>query len=118
MKLELDDAQIRATVVDAVLRSIDENKQQELIKGALAYLLKPGDDCRYGKKPPLEAIFDDACADVAKEICAQQLRDNPEIRERLNEVVLAVTNKIVDKSWPEACDKLADSLVHELTKRY
>lgn len=91
LTIKLDNSQVRATVEDAILRLIDADAQQELIRTALAHLTKPYDrPYSYGSdqpKSPLAQAFVIAVDQVVTQTARQLLAEGTPLRSDLDKLI-------------------------------
>lgn len=80
-----DDSAMKVLVIEAMYKSIDEQKREALIKGAIETLLTAKADA-YGYRKsssPLQDAFDQAIQQVARELVIETVRAEGPIRERI-----------------------------------
>lgn len=92
-----DDTAMKALVIEAMYKSLDEDKRAALIRGAIETLLTPKDS-GFGyrsRSSPLQAAFDDAIQQVARELVFDTVRAEGPIRERLKELCGQALGRLV-----------------------
>ncbi len=110
------DAELRALVVEAMFKSLDEKKREALIKGALENLIAPtqGSGYNYDRRSALEVAYDSAVQGVAREEVEKHFRENGKIREMIQGLVIKGFEKIVgnETAYSELVDSIARSIGH------
>ena len=106
---------MKAIVVEALYKGLDEKKREELIKGALAHLIQPqgsgsGSYGTYGRTSPLQDAWNMAASQVARDVVRDEVNNNPEVRGKIAE--------IFTKAWTKALanedavvDKVAEGII-------
>lgn len=92
----IENEALRALVTDAIFKSIDEKKRDELLKAALSGLLEPKrDGYSYENKSQLQRAFDDAVYHVAREIVKEHVTTNAQWRAGIQKVVNAALDRVM-----------------------
>lgn len=81
------DTAMKALVIEAMYKSLDQKTREDLIKSAIATLLTPSppDHGIYGHRPtsPLQKAFNDAIQQVARDLVFETVRAEGPIREQI-----------------------------------
>jgi len=112
-----DDTAMKALVVEAMFKSLDEGKREALIKGAIAALITPTNKGHgyYGpNKSPLEDAFNDAIQQVARELVFETVRAEGPIRDRLKALCAAALEKLVLTDEGQLATELATAIVRAI----
>lgn len=91
------DNTVKALVTEAIFKSIDEKKREELIRTALASLLKGEGGGSWGDRgtTPLQQCFDAAARDVARDIVREHFTKD----ETFKAQVAGVVKEAIEKVW-------------------
>lgn len=126
LDLKLDGDVIRKLVSEAVLRTLDDNKREILIKGAIESLLKPVGE-RYGATSPLQDAFNQAIRDVARDLAREELAKDPRLKDKIRELFEAAWLKLTAETaaeggttaWIKLVDRTAEAIGKTITgERY
>ena len=115
MKLDIPEDQFGALVGAAVMQIVTQENRDALIKEAIAHLLAPSEVHSYGarKRSPLQAAFDFAVQERAREFISQTLD------EKLKEQVKAVVEEALMKAFDiERRHKLIDNIADAIAKGF
>lgn len=111
---------IKSLVVDAMMKHLDESKRDELIRQALASLIKVKPGHGYGERgsSPLEDAFGLAVQQVAHEIVREQVASD-RIRDQIKVLVAAALEHLFvdqDRIARLLAEKLSAALAWEIRK--
>jgi len=112
-----DDTAMKARVIEAMYKSLDDQKREHLIKNAIAALLeeKPSGHGVYGARTsPLRDAFNDAIQQVAREVVFEQVRAPGPIRERIEKLCGDALGKLVLADDSLLATEFATALVRTL----
>jgi len=119
MKIDLDSDMVKEVVSAAIFQSFDEQKRDSLIKSALDYLLKPGSESYNRGKTPLQSAFELALNQQALAVAESLLKDNVEVKAKLESMMLDALVNITTTRRQAIVDKMSDALLKALTnERY
>ena len=109
MKLELDEAQLKSIVSEAILKLFDDKKRDAIVAEAVSYLLTPKRVDSYTSKTqtPLQEAFEGAMHGVAWSVVKDLLANDDEIRLQLRTIASAAMTRALAKD--ELVEKMADS---------
>ncbi len=113
MEIKLDDFNFKNAVSEAILKSLDETKREQLIKSALEYLLTKSTSS-YNKTSPLEDAFRSAVMQETREITVQYLKDNAEFNTVIQGIIAEAVQKIATDSRANVVGKIADKIIEGL----
>jgi hypothetical protein len=112
-----DDTAMKALVIEAMYKSLDEQKRAELIKGAIATLLTTRRDGHgfYAKESsPLQDAFNNAIQQVARELVFEQVRAEGPIRESIKKLCGEALGRLVLADDNLLATELAGAIVRAL----
>jgi hypothetical protein len=95
MKIELNDEQLKATIGEAILRSIDEKTREALIKNAIEHLLAPTQGSSYEKSHGslLEKAFKEQVTWTAQQLIREMLDSDDALKSRIKALISAAAEK-------------------------
>ncbi len=101
---------------EAILRSIDQEKRDLLIKQAIEHLLAgPKDSYGRATASPLERAFRDAVEAVAQKIVTEELQKDDGVRETVRKLM---TDAWAKMTGPEGYQNLVDRATAALSKAF
>lgn len=112
-----EDTAMKALVIEAMYKSLDEGKRETLIKGAIATLLtvkESGSAYYRDRASPLQAAFDDAIQQVARELVFETVRAEGPIRERIKALCGEALGRLVLADEGGLATELATAIVRSL----
>lgn len=96
VSVTLDGEQMRELMGGAILSQLSENARQQILTEAVNQLITPrkGD---YGRTlpSPLQAAFDGAVNNLAREVARELIEEHPEIREKIKVEALAAIETLL-----------------------
>jgi hypothetical protein len=93
MKIEIPEEQISDIFGAAILESLSQNVREDLIKGAIAYLLTAEKGRGYGAaKSPMQEAFETALDRFADNFAVEYVAENLEVKEMIAEALPKLTN--------------------------
>ncbi len=100
--MTLQDEAMKALVVEAMFKGLDEKKRDELLKGALTYLINPqgsgsGGYGSYGRTSPLQDAWNSAASAAAYEAVRDQVKNNPEIKAKIVDIFTKAWTQVFEK---------------------
>lgn len=109
------DNTVKALVTEAIFKAIDEKKREEMMKAAIASLLKKPENqasWRGEQNTPLQDAFDTCVRQVAMEICREKLTKDEGFRKMVESVVVDAMQKVwaTDKR-EKLIDNIAEAVV-------
>lgn len=117
MKIDLDDANLKKLVSEAILASLTDEKRSALIQGALQYLLAPGEKMNgYGRAitpSPIEEAFNLAINGVAHTVANEMLRNDPMVKNEIKKLITKAVEKMANSD--EAVEKVRDAIVNTIS---
>ena len=118
MDIKLDLDQIKELVSESIYASLDEQKKETLIKGALIHLLTPTGNSVYSPKTsPLEDAFNRAIFICAREISTDLLSKNEETKQKITGLLMEALTKITETNREKTIDRLANAITDGLAYR-
>jgi len=112
-----EDTTMKALVVEAMYKALDDKKKEELIRAALAALVAPKQSGTYGYsqgKTEIHLAFEGAVLDLAREVVREMIATD-EIRARMRELAAAAFEKMLTNRDALA-NEMASALVGAITK--
>lgn len=116
MNLTLDPELVKTVVAEAILKSLDEQKREVLIKAALTNLLAPSDG-RYGSPDNITSAFNYAVRDVAQKIASEMLLSDESVKEKIRGLINEATTRLFETNREQTVTKLADAIAQGLAPR-
>lgn len=112
-----DSDMLKALVLEAMMKSLDEKKREELLRGALETLITPVGRNVYGARAtsPLEDAFDHAISGLARTIVREML-DTDEVKDRVRAIAQTAFQKMASDQ-ERIATAMADALVTAMTRR-
>lgn len=114
MEVKIDAESVKGFVAEAVLRSLDAEARERLIRQAIEHLLKPQESpfgARSERISPLEVAFRQAVEMVARKMVAEQVASDPAISEAIGKLVAAGIRRLEERSSdPKVSDAIADTI--------
>ena len=92
------EAEMRSLVMEAIFSNLGQAKRDELVKQALTGLLEPTPSTNYSsdRRSKLEIAYSDAVHVIAREEVSKALKENPEVRAKIQALVLAAFSKAME----------------------
>ena len=118
MKIDLTDDSLKSLISEAILQSLDGEKRDTLIRGALAYLLAPVERVGGGYGKPtshLERAFQESIVSVARRACDSYLSENDEVRSAVEKLVAEGMHKVIAENREQTVDKIAEAIRKGIT---
>jgi len=112
-----EDTAMKALVIEAMYKALDDKKREELIKIALESLVAPKQSGGYGYsqgKTEIQLAFELAVSDLAREIVREMIATDA-IRQRVRELATAAFEKMLTNRDALA-NEMASALVSAITK--
>lgn len=113
---------IQDLVKEAMFNALDQQKRDELLKNALASLLKEPTSGYYGdrdKNTPLQKAFDEAAQSLCRRIVEEYMTgDSPEavkMREGVRDVVVKGWEKFITQG-DELSTKIASAIANQISR--
>ena len=117
MEIKLDDLNFQEVFNAAIIKTLDEKKKDELIKGAISYLMSEGDSTYGNDKTPLQHAFEDALQQKAREYIADFIDKDPTVKEAIigliKDAVVKITTDNRDKTVGNIADKIIEGLYND-----
>lgn len=118
MEMKLDAEVMKDVVSSAILKSLDDEQRNHLIQGAITHLLTPQSTGNYyGNKnvSPLTDAFNHAVEKVANKIATDMLENDPQVRLKIQELIVAAFDKVFNDNREQTVSKIADAVVKGMT---
>ena len=91
--LNLPDDQMREIVSAAILQTVTAENRDALITAAISSLLKPNSSGFGAKESPLQAAFNSAIHQKAKQIVTEMLDADEQIKTALENIIISAAKK-------------------------
>lgn len=115
MNINLSDEQMRDLIAKTLLENIGPERQAEIMKGAIAFLLTPPAQSAYDRtKPPspIEAAFQNAARLVAEQQARQALAEDTKFKAEIERLFEDVAKKLfADDIRDKIIEKICDAVV-------
>lgn len=103
---------IKTLVTDAMFKTLDQAKRDELIRAALASILKEDFSRLHGHTDsPLSQAFQDAANQVCREIVREKLEKDPEFVKQIRGVIDDAFENVLKKQRPKLVQSVTDALL-------
>jgi len=115
----LSDANVKEILGEALLRTLDANARDVLIKGALVHLLTPTRSAGYSgyeQPAPIVAAFNEAARTVAAQIVRERLAGDAEFRTKVDGLLNDVVAKVFGEKREKIVEATADLLGQAISK--
>lgn len=110
MNISLDSEQLKSLVSEAIFKSLDEEKRNALVQGAIAHLLTPA-STGYGRaKSPIEDAFMYGVQAVATRIATEILENDEKVKEKIRDLLNESLVRVMETNREETIRKLADNI--------
>lgn len=114
MDIKLDNINFQEVFTAAIVQSLDENKKQELLKGAVASLFQKSE---YSKKTKLQEAFESAMQQKAIEYIKDFIDTDPQVKESIfgliRDAVVKINSEARDKTVGKIAEKIIEGLYSE-----
>ena len=115
MNLNLDDAQLKDLIGEALLRSLDQAGRDVLIKDAIAHLVTPTKSAYNNtSESPLQMVFHQAVITVTREVIAAQLKENEVIKTAVDSLIMEAVQRVFVDQREKTIEKVTNSIVEAL----
>ena len=106
---------LRALVADSLLKTLGDEKRDELITAALKQLLEPQKGSYGGVLPSkLEETFSYAVADVGRKLITEKLATDEDFKTKVS----AVISEAIEKFLTEKRDAVVENMSHALAQMF
>lgn len=113
MEIKLDNLNFQEVFTTAIMQTLDTEKKEQLIKGAIQYLVGVPKDS-YSKKSPLQDAFEMALHRETLAVAQAFLRDNEEVTKAIEGLIADAVKKITVDAREKTVDKIADKIIEGL----
>ena len=113
MQVKLDAVDFQEVFTAAILQSLDEGKKEELIKGALTFLLNKSSDS-YSKKSPLQDAFETALRAETITFAREYISKDETLKESIQGLIQESVLKITTDAREKTVDKIAEKIIEGL----
>ncbi len=115
MEIKLDDTLIRSVVSEAILKSLDEQKREALLKGALQHLLTKQESGYGGQRySPIERAFNSAVDRCAEKLVGEMLDADDKFKAVIRKFIADAVERLETDNRDERVRRLADSIARGL----
>ncbi len=114
MEIKLDNVNFQDVFTAAILQTLDTEKKEQLIKGALQYLMSQPNNKYGNNKTPLQESFETALRAETITFAREYLKDNKEVQSALEGLIVDAVKKITVDARDKTVDKLADKIIEGL----
>lgn len=114
MNITIDTPQMRELISEAILSSLDTAKRDELMRGAIWYLLNKSPEYYGGRKTPMQAMFESAVTHVANDIILEHVKSDTGLVVALKSLIEEATAKAVGEKRDVLVEKLTSTMVNNL----
>ena len=121
MDIKLDTASIKELIGESIMVSLNTEKRDALIQGALSYLLTKTTNTYNNRQEdsPLESAFKHALGNIAREIATEALEKDERVRETIRKLIVeAVESLLDDKSYNNLVGKISAAITKGLVRDY
>lgn len=117
INLNMDKDKLNEIVTKAIMDSLDAKTKENVIAQAVAFLNKPKEGGYYDPKwTPLQDAFNRAVEVVARDVSIEMVRNDPQLRAKIKELLDKAISKVMEKSDDEVANTLARSIISWLSK--
>ena len=113
MEIKLDDVKFHEVFTAAIMQTLDENKRNELIKGAIQALMSKKNDS-YSSKTMLQDAFEWALRDVAQQQIKDFLSTDKTVTDAITNLIKDAVTKITTDSRDKTVSKIAEQIISGL----
>lgn len=109
MTLDLTDEQFKSIVSGAILQSLDADKRDALIKGAIQHLLTPSPDRGgYGQRTtPLQDAFNRAVENVSSGIAKDMIEKDADLQTKIRALLNEALTSVFESKREETIQRVA-----------
>jgi hypothetical protein len=113
MEIKLDSINFQEVFTAAIMQSLDSDKKEQLIKGALQFLItKPSSG--YQSKSPIQDAFEMALRAETIQVARDYLKNSEEVTKALEGLIVDAVKKITTDARDKTVDKIADKIIEGL----
>src|SRR5436190_726560 len=107
MNLKIDDTAMKDLLSHAILSQIDTTQRDNLIQGALTYLITEQSG-GYGQQKitPLIQAFNNAVSQTTQKIAMEYISTNPEIQQKITDLIKDAFVKVFDEQRDATVEKI------------
>ncbi len=110
MKVDLDGLDLTGICSAAIVQSLDENKKDAMIRGAIEYLFNPKEGA-YSKRPPIQEAYEQAVRQETIKLLREELTKNGTLDDRIASVLREAINRAFSAENRETMiNKIADQI--------
>lgn len=113
MDIKLDEQMMHGLVSEALLKTLDEEKRNMLIVGAIKHLLTPVEGHGYGgsKQPsPLQFAFQNAVRVTAERLTLERLSSDSELKEKINGLLTEALAQVMETNREKTVNAIAEAI--------
>lgn len=113
MEIKLDNLNFQEVFTAAIMQTLDAEKKDQLIKGAMQFLLsKPGNS--YSSTTPLQDAFQSALREETTKVAREYLNSNQEIQKSLEGLIVDAVKNITVDAREKTVQKIAEKIIEGL----
>lgn len=120
MDVRLDDDAMKAIITKSILDSLTPERREALIAEAIKALLGAETGSGYNRATRLQAAFNSAVEDVAREVARGELSKDEKIKSKIREMFLAAWEaRTTGDNYDNLVDKIGQAIERAITnERY
>lgn len=118
MQLNLNDEQLQKVIAAAVLQTIDGERKDALLKGAIQYMLAPTSAGSYERsRSPLQRAFESAVDQVARQVVTEKLTSDAAFIAQVDALFAEAAKKaFADENRGPLADRIATAIRDAMSK--
>jgi hypothetical protein len=119
LKIDIGADQMKDLVSEALLRTLDDEKRDALVKAAIAHLVAPNKTPGYyGRQAsPLEDAFNQAVSWLARDIARKQLEEDAGLHAKIVGLLNEAMERLLTTNREKTVERLADAIAAGMAYR-
>ncbi len=113
MQITLDQELVKSVVSEAILKSLDDQKREAMIQGAIKHLITPSSD-RYGygqKLTPVEEAFREAVRTVCAKLAQDLIENNEDVKTRIRDLLTESMERVLTSNREVTIARVSNALI-------
>lgn len=115
--LNLNDNQLNAVIAKAIIDTMTPDRQAELLTNAVSSLINKKASDRYDSPTVIQNAFNNAVADVARQVATEKVNSDPDMRAAIDKLYLDSWKKLTegDGTYALLTEKISSAMERAIT---